>query len=1016
MLKKSTFREIRSSIGRYIAILAIVALGVGFFSGLKVTKEAMVSTADQYLKDQNFFDYRLISTLGFEDQDIDELEKIEDVSFIEGSVTTDALFDIGKDKNIVLTVHSLTENINKVKLQHGRLPEKENEFAGDGRYFNESDIGTTITISESNSSDTLDMFKEKELTLTGIITSPCYMNFERGSSSLGNGTIAGFIYTPASNFDTDYYTEVFLKLDAPGEMYSSEYKDYIKGIEDKIESETDRIALARYDRIVSDAEKELNDAKSKLSDGEKEYSDGKKEYDTNYNKYINEKADAENRLADTWVTLNDAGHELDSKEAELIENEKALNDGQAKLNEGKAKYQKELADFNVVKPMLPPEKAAAAEAVLNQTSEALTAEQAKLDAGFAAVEQGKRDISSARADIAAGWQEYHNGKADAEEGFSSADRKLSDAKAELGDAEKELNDAKSEIADGEKDIKEIKKPDSFTLDRNTNTGYVCFESDSDIVNGISKVFPIFFFMVAALVCMTTMTRMVDEQRTQIGVLKALGYSDGAIMGKYLFYSGSAALIGCISGFLAGCYIFPAVIWQAYHIMYDFSSDIQYILNPTLAIVSLIGALLCSMGATIFSCVHEFREVPAELIRPKAPKEGKRILLERITFIWKRISFLYKVSFRNIFRYKKRFFMMVLGISGCTALLVTGFGLQDSIQNIVEYQYDEIQLYDYSINFKDPLTEEDVLAFEEENKDHIKDAIFVHQSAADLVTGDKTKSLSLIAANKSDAAHFNDFVNLHKTDGSEIPYPEKGEVVICQKLSEDYSISQGDIITLKNSDMKEMKVKVSAVCQNYVSNFAFVNTDTYHDGFGQAAEIKNAFVNTVSHEAADVYASSGKVLKDDNVVAASVSIDFRNRIENMMQSMDYIVILVIVAAGALAFIVLYNLTNINITERIREIATIKVLGFYPKETSAYVFRENFFLTAISAIVGIFLGKLLHGFVMSQISIDTIFFDIIILPKSYVFAVILTFVFAIIVNFAMYFKLEKINMTESLKSIE
>ena len=1016
MLKKSTFREIRSSLGRYLAILAIVALGVGFFSGLKVTKEAMVSTADQYIKDHGFFDYRLISTLGFEEQDVKELEKIKDITFIEGSVNTDALFDIGTEQNRVLMVHSLPEKVNTVHIEHGRLPEKDNEFAGDSRYFSKSDIGKTIKLSEGNDKDRKDMFREKELVLTGVCDSPYYLNFERGSSSLGNGTVAGFIYMPASNFDTDYYTEVFLKLDAPGEMYSEEYKEYIKDKEDEIEEATERVADARYDRIVADAQKELDDAKVKLSDGEKEYNDGKKEYDTNYNKYVKEKADTEQKLADTWVELNDAGHELEAKEAELLENEQKLIDGQKELDAGKAEYEQKLAEFNAMKPMLPADQAAAIEAQLNATATALATEQAKIDGGLSAIAQGKEDIRSAKVDVAAGWQKYHDGKAEAQTEFNDADRELQDAQADLVDAEKDIADAKVEITDGQKDIDDIEKPDTFALNRDTNTGYVCFESDSDIVNGIAKVFPVFFFLVAALVCMTTMTRMVDEQRTQIGVLKALGYSDGAIMAKYLFYSGSAALIGCITGFLAGCYIFPAVIWQAYQIMYDFSADIQYILSPSLAIVSLIGALLCSMGATIFSCIHEFREVPAELIRPKAPKEGKRILLERITFIWKRISFLYKVSFRNIFRYKKRFFMMVLGISGCTALLVTGFGLQDSIQNIVEYQYDEIQVYDYSVNFKNTLTDEDQKAFEEKNKDHIKDAIFVHQSAADLVTSSRTQSLSLIAAEKDESKKFNDFVNLHRDDGTEINYPEKGEVVICKKLSEEYNLSPGDTITLQNSDMKQIKVKVSDVCENYVANFAYITTETYADEFGHEPDIKNAFVNTVSEESADVYASSGKILKDKNVVAASVSTDFRNRIENMMKSMDYIVILVIVAAGALAFIVLYNLTNINITERIREIATIKVLGFYPKETSAYVFRENFFLTAISAVVGIFLGKLLHAFVMSQISIDTIFFDVIILPKSYIFAVLLTFLFAVIVNFVMFFKLEKINMTESLKSIE
>ncbi len=973
--------------GRYIAILAIVALGVGFFSGLKVTKESMVRTADKYISESRLFDYRLISTLGFENKDIQTLKDIKNIEVAEGSINKDALFDIGKSKNCVISVHSLTDKLNRVQLTGGRMPEKSNEFIGDNLFFDKDDIGKTITLSKGNDKDTKDMFKEEKFILTGIAKSPYYLNFERGSSSLGNGTVSGFIYMNRNAFDTDYCTEIFLTLKNNYEIYSDEYVDLIKDTEDSIKAETKEVAFNRYQRIIEKAKKKVHD--------------GESTYQENYNKLEESKQQAAASLAESRSKLNQAQAELAGHRAEIAENEKKLQEGRNQLDAAMAEYQQQLAKFESIKDTLPPEIAAETKKQLQSAEQMLTVKKASLDKGNKQLIAGKEKLSAGEAELAQHLAEYEEAKTKLPEEFSNAEEKLNTAKIELDDAKAK--------------IQEIEKPETFVLDRNTNIGYACFESDSNIVDGIAKVFPIFFFLVAALVCMTTMTRMVDEQRTQIGVLKALGYSNGAIMGKYLFYSGSAAFAGCVIGFLGGCYIFPRVIWAAYQIMYNFDSHLEYVLNLPLALVSLVCSLLCSMGATILSCYNEFREVPAELIRPKAPKVGKRILLERITFIWKRISFLYKVSFRNIFRYKKRFLMMVLGISGCTALLVTGFGLKDSIKNIVDYQYDDIQVYDYSVNFNSSMSPEQQTAFETNTKDHIKETLFIHQSANDLLVGNKVKSVNLIAVDQN-TENFDHFINLEDKKKQKIQYPKKNEAVICQKLAEDYHLDKGDTITLRDKDMKEMKLKVTGICRNYVYNYVYISPDSCKSQLGYTPEVKCAFVNTKSDKNKGIYASSAKTLKENNVVAVSVNNDFRTRVDNMMKSLDYVIILVIVAAGALAFIVLYNLTNINITERIREIATIKVLGFYPNETSSYVFRENIFLTAISAIVGLFLGKVLHAFVMSQIKIDMIFFDVIVLPSSYLFSVLLTFVFAFVVNLVMYYKLEKINMTESLKSIE
>lgn len=993
MLKKSTFREIRSSLGRYIAIMAIVALGVGFFSGLKVTREAMVSTASDYLADSQFFDYQIMSTLGFTESDVKALAGEDHVAAAAGSISVDALYRAdGDEVDRVVKLHSVTDGVNTLELKSGRLPEAEDECVVDYRLFEEDPVGRTITITDNNDEDTLDMLKSREYTITGTVVSPYYLNFERGSTALGDGKVAGFAYLDSSGFDTDYYTEIFLRLDQNYQIYSDAYDDLIDETEDDIKAAAELRADKRYKKLVEDAEKEL--------------ADGQKEYDDNYAEYEAEKADAEAQLADSWQQIQNGRAEIAQKKKDLDTNEKQLNASLQQVEAGIAQAAQKRQEFEAGKAYMSEEEIAQTEAALTKTEKELAASKAQIESGLAQIEAGRAEISRAEQELPASIEKYEEAKAEAE--------------AEFAKAEKEFKKARKELKEAQEEIDDIETPDTYVLDRYTNVGYACFESDSAIVDSIAKVFPIFFFLIAALVCMTTMTRMVDEQRTQIGVMKALGYSNGAIAGKYLFYSGSAALIGCVIGFFSCCYIFPQVIWVAYGMMYDFSADLYYIVNVPLAVISLIVSLLCSMGATVVSCYSEFREVPAQLIRPKAPKDGKRILLERIPVIWNRLGFLYKVSFRNIFRYKKRFFMMVVGISGCTALLLTGLGLRDSVKNVVNYQFDEIQVYDYSVTFDKDMNEERQASFLEKAEDCTEDVLFVHQSSVDLVAGKNVKSVTMIA---SDGEGFDRFVNLKDAKGSKLAYPGEGEAVLCRKLADDYGLAKGDSLTLRSEDGKEMNLTISGVCENYVYNYVYVSDASCASQWGEAPEIKSALVYAAGASGDDasayseaVYGSSAKVLDMSHVAAVSVNQDMRNRIDNMMKSLDYVIALVIICAGALAFIVLYNLTNINITERIREIATIKVLGFYPGETSSYVFRENIFLTAISALVGLGLGKWLHAFVMDNIQVDLLHFDVRIGWLSYVLAVVLTFVFAFIVNLAMYYKLDRISMTESLKSIE
>ena len=997
MMKKTTLREIRESLGRYLAIMAIVALGVGLFAGLKITKTVMVGSADAFWQAQQLYDYRLVSTLGFEEEDVQALAQKADVRAVQGAMEADVLYTDEQGNDKVLKAHSILENINMLETVAGRLPESDTECVVDDHLYGEEVIGSKIVLSGDNDQDDLDNFRYTEYTIVGTVRSPLYVQFERGTTSLGNGSVSGFVYLLPEGFATDYYTDIYVKFEEDAQVYSDEYDAYMDEREAQWETYCEEQGERRYQSIMTEAEEELADAEQELAD---------------------EKAEAEVELADAKQELTDA-------EKEIADGEKKLEDGEQELADNKeviAQKERELADARAALEAQEAELASQEEALagMMQGQAAgmqyqMPADMARqqLEAGKAQIEEGEAELRKARGQIRDAGEEIEESRqelADARQEVEDGWQEYNDAKAEfdekIADAEQKLADARAEIAD-------IEKPDTYVLGRETNTGYVCFESDSSIVEGIANVFPVFFFLVAALVCMTTMNRMVEEQRTQIGVLKALGYGEARIMGKYLFYSGSAAFTGCVAGYLAGIRLFPLVIWQAYGVMYRFGG-IVYAFDWATAVLCLAVSLLCSMGTTWASCRHELREVAAELMRPKSPKAGKRIFLEWIPFIWNRMKFLHKVSVRNIIRYKRRFLMMVIGISGCTALLLTGFAIRDSVTTVADRQFEEIQTYAVGVTLKDGVTKEDLSLLEELDQivaDNGGDYGLAVETSMDLETADGIKSVKLIAAAEPES--FGAYFDLHTPAGEPIAYPQAGEVVICNKLSERYRIRAGDTITLFNEDREELQAVVSGVCENYIYNYVYVNEETYRKATGETG-YQSVYVNLPAE--ADVYGVGASLMKAEHVTAVAVNRDMLLRVSRMMTSMNYIVFVIIACAGALAFIVLYNLNNINITERIREIATIKVLGFYKKETATYVFRENTVLTGIGCAVGLVLGRLLHIYVMHEVDIDMMSFDVHVEPVSYLLSILLTFVFTWLINRIMSGKLDKINMAESLKSVD
>lgn len=896
IMKKTTLREIRQSLGRYLAIFAIVAMGVGFFAGLKITRQVMITSANAYLEEKQLYDFRLLSTLGFEDEDVQTLSSKEDIRFVEGAVAADILYFNQQGNEDVIKAHSLLQNINGLEVVAGRLPQQATECVVDANLYDKSALGTKIVLSENNVEEDLDYFAYREYTIVGIAQSSAYIQFERGTTALGNGQVSGFMYLLPQGFCAEFYTEIYVKFNQDYPIYSKDYNDYIDEKEPLWKDYCKAQGERRYQAIVADAEAELANAKQTLAE---------------------EKADAKQTLADAKKELTDAEAELADAHAELADAHAELADGWAKYNDSYAEFEEKIAE------------------------------------------------------------------------------------------------AEQEIADAEADIANIEKPETYVLNRDTNIGYACFQNDSSIVEGLANVFPVFFFLVAALVCMTTMNRMVEEQRTQIGVLKALGYGEAAIMGKYLFYSGSAALAGCIAGYFLGIHLFPFVIWTAYGMMYQMGS-IVYIFDGSTALLCLACALLCSMGTTWISCRHELKEVAADLMRPKAPRAGKRVFLEWLPFIWKRLKFLHKVSVRNIVRYKRRFFMMVIGISGCTALLVTGFGIRDSVVDIADQQFQEIQTYQFGITLKNGIKDANdpsLTEFTEILDTYGGSFLPVLETTMDLQTPENLKSIHLIIV--ENPAQIGEYIDLHTPDKTAISYPKAGEAVICEKLAKRYRIQIGDTIHLFEENGTEVQAVVSGICENYIYNYIYLNAETYQTALGTFL-YKNVYANITKD--ADIHAVGAAIMKANNITAVSINADMLVRFSSMMSSMNYIVFVVIACAAALAFIVLYNLNNINITERIREIATIKVLGFYRNETAAYVFRENTALTAIGCAVGLLLGKLLHIYVMHKVDIDLMSFDVHVKAVSYLLSILLTFAFTWIVNRIMTGKLENINMAESLKSVD
>ena len=1071
---KDALREIKKSYKRFISILLMAFLGVGFFAGIRASSPDMLDTIDTYYKNQNVYDIQVLSTLGLTSDDINAISKIENVEHVDGNFETDGQIEVG-NKEVIAKVMSLND-FNTPVLIDGSLPSAKNECVVEERFLtvNNKNIGDTIELSikdmQNDNGEDVPYLYEKELKIVGTVQSPMYISLDRGTSTLGSGKIDYYMYIPKSNVQANsIYTNIYVKVKDANKYTTSskKYEDCVNSIKTEIEKIKDNREKSRYDSLVNtvtkkveDAEKELNtqktDAKSKIADAEKELENGKKQIenaektiksnrikaDKEFNKAYAELINGKNKIADSEKQLESKEKQA-NEEFDKLEKQKAeLNTQLTTLNSGITEVQKNIENINIAlkNPNLTSEQKANFEKTkkqlenklseLNNTKAQLVSAISKIDSGIATgkteIKSAKNKLQSAKNELKKSENAYYSTKNSTYKQLDNAEEELELSKKELKDGENELEknkkefnekiaDAESKLNDARAKIAEIENPKWYVLDRNGNAGYSSFIQDTDSIANIGKVFPVIFFIVAALISLTSMTRMVEEQRTQIGTLKALGYNKLQITSKYVLYASLACIIGSILGMSVGFVLLPKIVWKMYSMMYQIG-DIQTSFNFEIGSLGFILIVISILGATIYAVIKELIQTPATLMRPKSPKMGKRVFLEKVTFIWKRLSFSRKVTVRNIFRYKKRFLMTIIGIMGCTALIVTGFGIRDSIRAIMPDQYEKVFNYDLQINLKADLDKKQKQDFINSltNDDKIEKLSETYMSSISAINENVEENVQIIVPNNN--TDFNTLINLTDVKSkNNLSLPEDG-VLLTDKAAQLLGVEAGDTITLKDTDENETNVKVTNVVENYVYHYIYMSKSMYENLYGKSFDSNVILTKdfNLDNETEDNFVKD--LMNMPEVASVTRISTAMNMMNDTMKSLNYVVVILIVSAGLLAFVVLYNLSNVNISERIRELATIKVLGFYDKEVYLYITRETIILTAIGLVLGLVAGYFLDFFILETCEINMLRFRKFVAPLSFVFAALITILFTIIVNIVTYFALKKINMIESLKRVE
>ena len=896
---KDFIRNIKGSLGRFFAIMAIVAIGVAFFAGVTASSGDMKHSSDSYYDEYNMNDIRILSSIGFTSQDIEAVSKISGVKAVYKTNTQDVLVDYDGRENVAhisgIPVGKASDDdsyINQLRIKEGRLPQNDKECVVKYEDTRKSmQVGDVISFKSGTEDDINDTFKDTEYTVVGIVYTPCYVSYDLGSSGIGNGHINYCIYVGDDEFKNNYYTECYAVIDGAKDMdtYSDEYKKLIDKYADDIKAISKERLDIRKQTVIDE--------------------------------YTRAKADKKEELLETI--------------------KKNVEDS---ITE---QYQAYYPGMDVSSMIAPYVKTAYEKAVAQFDFDAVNAEYDK-----------KMNETLADSDS---WEWY-------------------------------------------------------VLTRESSYSFRDYESSANRMKAIATVFPLFFIIVAGLVCLTTMTRMVEEERGLIGTYKALGYGKATIALKYVIYAFLASLTGAVIGCAAGLRLFPYIIYESWNIIYQMPA-IKYASHTILSVVAVASLILVTLIATLYSCYNELSEVPSALMRPKAPKNGKKILLEH-TFIWKHLSFTKKVTMRNIFLYKKRFFMTVIGIAGCGALITAGFGIKDSVQSIIDNQYGQIIHYDNILVFNKNADSDarnnlsDKISSDEYYKSSLMDYAYTAEVKIPGSSDDYSTEITVV----NDTSAYMDYVTFRTRKSKKTIELDDSGVIISEKLAKDLNVKEGDNVLIHDEDNKQATVKVSGVMEMYINNYIFMTSEYYSQVFGYTPD-NNRILGILTSDGDDIQSVIGdRYLTDNNVKSLTFVKANITRFENMIQSLDLVTWVLIISAGMLAFVVLYNLTNVNISERIREIATIKVLGFYDREVGEYVYRENIILTLIGGVFGLLLGMALHAYIMTTIELDGVMFGTKINISSFLISYGITILFSLLINIFMYPSLKKIPMVESLKSVE
>ena len=1013
-LLKDSIKEIKNTYKRFLSILVMAFLGVGFFAGMRAASPDMVDTIDQYYKESQVYDIKILSTLGLTNDDIDALSEIDEIENTVGTYETEGKIEID-NKEIITKIMSV-EKLNKPILLQGNLPKTQNECVVEDSFLtaNHKSIGDTIEIeiekTKNDEGEEVEYLNKNILKIVGTVKSPLYISRDRGTSSLGSGKIDYYIYVPKENIKAnEIYTNIYIKL-KNSENYttsSEKYEEYIAEVKEKIEAIKEEREKARHDKLVDiatrkvkEAEEKLNEnkqnAQQQIEEAKQEIENGKNKIEKAEVKLNSSKKEADTKFKSAYNQIQMAKESIFQNETQLNQKEQEAGQQITELEIKKQELQTQFdtiennltqleTQYNQIKdnPNISEEQKQMLEnkiQMLKQSKQTIKAGIEQINNGITTgkqeIENAKTQLQNAKNELTKKEKQYEATKTATYSSLENAKIEIEKSKTELEKGEKELEekqeefkdkiaDAESKLIDSREKIANIENPTWYVLDRYSNTGYNSFIQDTESIENISKVFPIVFFMVALLISLTSMTRMVEEQRTQIGTLKALGYNKLQIASKYVIYAGLACVIGGVLGMSVGFVLLPQIIWTMYQMMYQMTDNIHISFNIIIGGMGLLLICVCIIGATIYAVLKELVQTPSTLMRPKAPNMGKRVLLEKIPFIWKRLSFSQKVTVRNIFRYKKRFLMTIIGILGCTALIVVGFGVRDSIRCIMPNQFEKVFNYDMQIGLKNGLEDEQkqkyIISLQE--KTELEKVVETYMTSNIAKNQENEEDVQIIVP--KEPKDLDEVINLTDVKTGEKVQLEENAICLTDKVAELLNVKQGDTITLKDSKDKERQVKISNIVENYVYHYVYMSRITYENLYGENYNTNMLFTknNNLSEEQETNLAT--EIMNQSEVASISRNSSIMNLLDDTMKSLNYVVIILIVSAGLLAFVVLYNLSNVNISERIRELATIKVLGFYDKEVYSYVTRETVILTAIGIVLGLIGGYFLNYFIIRNL---------------------------------------------------